>query len=79
MSFPSSLDWFPQEIPHYYLTIEVVLDDLLSVRSQLNKEGSSGSDPFKLSVTDFLIKASSKALLDVPAANSQWADTCIKQ
>ena len=63
-----------QEIPHYYLTIEVVLDDLLSVRSQLNKEGD-----FKLSVTDFLIKASSKALLDVPAANSQWADTCIRQ
>lgn len=63
-----------QEIPHYYLTIEVVLDDLLSVRSQLNKEAD-----FKLSVTDFLIKASSKALLDVPAANSQWADTCIRQ
>lgn len=65
-----------QAIPHYYLTVEVVLDELLAVRSQLNKEGTGH---FKLSVTDFLIKASSKALLDVPAANSQWAETSIKQ
>ena len=34
---------------------------------------------YKLSVTDFLIKACSKALLDVPEVNSQWADTTIRQ
>ena len=33
----------------------------------------------KLSVTDFLIKACSKALIDVPEVNSQWADTTIRQ
>jgi len=65
-----------QEVPHYYLTVDIAIDELMATRAKLNSENTG---KFKLSVTDFLIKACGKALVDVPAANSQWADTCIKQ
>lgn len=65
-----------QEVPHYYLTVDIAIDELMATRAKLNSENSG---KFKLSVTDFLIKACGKALVDVPAANSQWSDTCIKQ
>ncbi|XP_015762705.1 PREDICTED: uncharacterized protein LOC107341758 [Acropora digitifera] len=43
-----------QTIPHYYLSVDIRMDDLLEVRKQLN-EDSSGA--YKLSVNDFVLKA----------------------
>ncbi|XP_054989792.1 dihydrolipoyllysine-residue acetyltransferase component of pyruvate dehydrogenase complex, mitochondrial [Sorex araneus] len=65
-----------QTIPHYYLSIDVNMGEVLSVRKELNKalEGKS-----KLSVNDFIIKASALACLKVPEANSSWLDTVIRQ
>jgi len=60
-----------QQVPHFYLTIDVNADRLLDLRAQLN-EAAEGA--FKLSVNDFIIKAVSRALVDVPAANSTWTD-----
>lgn len=37
------------------------------------------SDNIKLSVNDFIIKASALACLKVPEANSSWMDTVIRQ
>jgi pyruvate dehydrogenase E2 component (dihydrolipoamide acetyltransferase) len=56
-----------QTIPHYYLTIDIQLDALLKLRSELNK----GLEPrgIKLSVNDLLIKALATALMEVPTAN----------
>ena len=61
-----------QHVPHFYLTIDAAMDRLMDLRAQLN-EAANGS--FKLSVNDFIIKAVSKALVDVPAANASWTDT----
>ncbi|MGH1481291.1 MAG: pyruvate dehydrogenase complex dihydrolipoamide acetyltransferase [Geminicoccales bacterium] len=55
-----------QTVPHFYLTIDCGLDALLALRKQLN--GRDGAD-YKLSVNDFVIKASALALKKVPMAN----------
>ena len=58
-----------QTIPHFYLTIDVALDELLAMRKQLN--GREGAD-YKLSVNDFIIKASAVAIRRKPAVNAMW-------
>jgi pyruvate dehydrogenase E2 component (dihydrolipoamide acetyltransferase) len=55
-----------QTIPHYYLTVDIQLDALLKLRSELNK-GLESRD-IKLSVNDLLIKALAMALIEVPTA-----------
>ncbi len=59
-----------QTIPHFYLTMDCELDALLALRKQLN--GREGAD-YKLSVNDFVIKASALALKKVPLANVSFA------
>jgi pyruvate dehydrogenase E2 component (dihydrolipoamide acetyltransferase) len=59
-----------QTIPHYYLSIEVTVDALLALRAQINK--SQEKSGVKLSLNDFVIKASALALKKVPGVNSQW-------
>ncbi|WP_427966915.1 pyruvate dehydrogenase complex dihydrolipoamide acetyltransferase [Altererythrobacter sp.] len=56
-----------QTIPHIYLTVDVRLDALLKLRSQLN--ASLEPDGVKLSVNDLLIKALARALNRVPKCN----------
>ena len=60
-----------QTIPHYYLTVDIQLDALLKLRSELNK--SLESRGIKLSVNDLLIKALAMALIEVPEANVSFA------
>lgn len=59
-----------QTIPHFYLSIECHLDKLLEARAEMN----SMSDSYKLSVNDFIIKASALAMKDVPMVNASWSD-----
>ncbi len=61
-----------QQVPHFYLSVDVEMDRLMDLRAQLN-EAADGA--FKLSVNDFVIKAVAKALVDVPAANASWTDS----
>jgi pyruvate dehydrogenase E2 component (dihydrolipoamide acetyltransferase) len=56
-----------QTVPHYYLTIDIQLDALLKLRSELNKGLEARG--IKLSVNDLLIKALAMALIEVPTAN----------
>ncbi|KAK6029572.1 pyruvate dehydrogenase complex dihydrolipoamide acetyltransferase [Ostertagia ostertagi] len=68
-------------IPHYYLTAEINIDSLLKVREKLNTllaQGTSGGKT-KISVNDFIVKASALACLRVPEANSFWMDSFIRQ
>jgi pyruvate dehydrogenase E2 component (dihydrolipoamide acetyltransferase) len=64
------------QIPHFYLDIEVDAEPLLTLRQQLNtgleKEG------VKLSVNDFILKASAEALRRVPTVNGSWENTQIR-
>ncbi|KAG0244061.1 pyruvate dehydrogenase complex dihydrolipoamide acetyltransferase component (E2) [Actinomortierella wolfii] len=65
-----------QNIPHYYVTVECEMDKVLKLREVLNKQSE---DKYKLSVNDFIVKASALALKDVPEANSSWMGETIRQ
>jgi pyruvate dehydrogenase E2 component (dihydrolipoamide acetyltransferase) len=60
-----------QQIPHIYLTVDIQLDALLKLRSELNA-GLAPRD-VKLSVNDLMIKALAQALLAVPECNVSFA------
>jgi pyruvate dehydrogenase E2 component (dihydrolipoamide acetyltransferase) len=60
-----------QTIPHIYLTVDIRLDALLKLRSELNS-GLEGRG-IKLSVNDLLIKALAAALIEVPECNVSFA------
>jgi len=60
-----------QTIPHFYLRRDVRLDALITFREQLNKQLEPRG--VKLSINDFIIKASAIALQMVPNANAVWA------
>ena len=60
-----------QQIPHIYLTVDIRLDALLRLRSEIN--AALEADGIKVSVNDMLIKALAKALLRVPSCNVQFA------
>jgi pyruvate dehydrogenase E2 component (dihydrolipoamide acetyltransferase) len=64
-----------QTIPHYYLSIDCRIDNLLHARERMNAAApSEGPRAYKLSVNDFIIKAMALALQEVPAANATWTD-----
>jgi len=60
-----------QQVPHIYLTVDVRLDALLKLRTELN--ASLADRGVKLSVNDMLIKALALSLLRVPECNVQFA------
>jgi len=66
-----------QSIPHYYLTVNLKVDELLELRERVNKMLAQSN--VKLSVNDFIVKAAALACKKVPQVNSIWQDTCIRQ
>jgi pyruvate dehydrogenase E2 component (dihydrolipoamide acetyltransferase) len=64
-----------QTVPHFYLTIDCEIDQLLQIRAELNAK----SDAHRISVNDFVIRATALALRRVPAANASWSDDAILQ
>jgi pyruvate dehydrogenase E2 component (dihydrolipoamide acetyltransferase) len=64
-------------IPHFYLTIDCRIDQLLESRARLNAAAPKGEGAYKLSVNDFVVKACALALLKVPEVNASWTDTAI--
>lgn len=71
-------------IPHYYLTIEVELDEILKLREKLNEmiapKSKDGKDKRRgLTVNDFVVKAAALACKKRPETNSIWMDKFIRQ
>ncbi|PAV70411.1 hypothetical protein WR25_06446 [Diploscapter pachys] len=68
-------------IPHYYLTSEIEINGLLEIREQLNKLLAQGpkDQVTKISINDFIIKASALACLRVAETNSFWMESFIRQ
>ncbi len=65
------------QIPHFYLEIEADAAPLATLRAQIN--GALEGRGVKLSVNDFILKACVEALRRVPAVNSSWEGTLIRQ
>eukprot|EP00547_Thalassionema_nitzschioides_P009292 CAMPEP_0194228860 /NCGR_PEP_ID=MMETSP0156-20130528/43588_1 /TAXON_ID=33649 /ORGANISM="Thalassionema nitzschioides, Strain L26-B" /LENGTH=436 /DNA_ID=CAMNT_0038961383 /DNA_START=333 /DNA_END=1643 /DNA_ORIENTATION=- len=55
------------QIPHYYTSMEIELDNLLSLRKSLVK-----NHDVKVSVNDLIIRSSALALRDVPEVNASF-------
>ncbi|KAL0579113.1 hypothetical protein V5O48_002896 [Marasmius crinis-equi] len=67
-----------QELPHYYVTVDINMDKILKLREVFNKTLTEKNPSAKLSVNDFIVKAVSCALADVPEANSAWLGDVIR-
>jgi pyruvate dehydrogenase E2 component (dihydrolipoamide acetyltransferase) len=63
-----------QTIPHFYLQTECRVDALMRLRTQWNERRPGA----KISVTDLLVFASSRALRQVPLANSAWVESAVR-
>ena len=55
--------------PHFYMTTECVVDELLDLRRRINETA-----PVKISVNDFVVMTTAAAFADVPEANVTWSD-----
>lgn len=62
-----------QNIPHFYLTLQVNMDQALDLRSQLNSMSET-----RLSVNDLIIKASALALAQYPKLHGMWMGDYIR-
>ena len=61
-----------QTVPHFYLSVDCTIDELVKIRKELN-----GKSETRISVNDFVIRAAALALRQVPAANASWSDDAI--
>lgn len=73
-----------RNVPHYYLTSEIQMDRMNSLRMSLNKATLDSAHggvqaPTKLTVNDFVIKGVALACVDVPAVNAEWHGDFIRQ
>jgi pyruvate dehydrogenase E2 component (dihydrolipoamide acetyltransferase) len=69
-----------QTIPHYYVSVDVTIEQLLELRERLNLQApkdKDGKPAWKVSVNDFIIKAMAMALVKVPDANVSWTESAM--
>ena len=59
------------QVPHFPLSMDLRLDNLLSARKNIN---AAAREDIKISVNDMLIKASALALIDEPDCNASYSD-----
>ena len=63
-----------QMVPHFYVTVEIDMEQAISFREQLNI-----STPSKISYTDILVKAVARTLMNHPAINASYAGASVRQ
>jgi pyruvate dehydrogenase E2 component (dihydrolipoamide acetyltransferase) len=66
-----------RNIPHFYLTLDCNVTELLAFREKTNQELSSVNK--KISINDLVVRASALALQDLPGLNSSWQEGQIIQ
>ena len=66
-------------VPHFYLTIDVTVDELLAMRTRINHGQAMQETGTKVSVNDFVIRAVALALRKVPSVNASFAETAIRE
>jgi pyruvate dehydrogenase E2 component (dihydrolipoamide acetyltransferase) len=64
-----------RNVPHYYLTVDVSMDDLLKTRASLNQ--ALGEDE-ALGVYELILKATAKSMKVVPSANASGMESAVR-
>ena len=62
-----------QQIPHFYLRVRCAMDGVMEARAKLNRELATAGRETRISINDFVLRATALALRDVPAANVSFA------
>ena len=65
-----------QDAPHFYLSVDCLVDAVLALRA--SQQERAVSEGVRLSLNDFVIKAAALALGDVPALNASFSETSIR-
>lgn len=73
----NSLTQSKQTVPHFYLTLDLQMDALLALREKMNARLAANQK--KLSVNDFVMRATALALAEVPDANVHYTEQGIKR
>ena len=63
-----------QQVPHFYVTVEVDVEKILALRQMFEEEESG-----KVSINDFVVKACALALREMPVVNSAFQGTTLLQ
>lgn len=58
-----------QQVPHFYVTVEVDVERIVQLRAMFEEEGSG-----KVSINDFVVKACALALAEMPEVNASYQD-----
>ena len=64
-----------RNVPHYYLTVDISMDALLSLRKELS---AAVGEETKLGVYELVIKAAAKSMKAVPSANASWMESVVR-
>jgi pyruvate dehydrogenase E2 component (dihydrolipoamide acetyltransferase) len=64
-----------QNVPHFYLTVEIEMDNVLSTRKQIN---TVLTEETKVSVNDFIVKASAMSLVQHQWVNASFYDKSVR-
>lgn len=60
--------------PHFYLDMEIDAEPLVQLRENFNSDLKASGEEIKLSLNDFIIRASALSLRKVPEVNSSWRE-----
>jgi pyruvate dehydrogenase E2 component (dihydrolipoamide acetyltransferase) len=66
------------QIPHFYLSVELAVEAVLKLRSEANEALARGGQQ-KLSINDFILKATAECLQIVPQVNSSYTTEGIRR
>ncbi|QKX01544.1 pyruvate dehydrogenase complex dihydrolipoamide acetyltransferase [Wolbachia endosymbiont of Cruorifilaria tuberocauda] len=62
-----------QNIPHFYLTVDCQVDNLISLKNEINSVDKNN----KVTINDLIIKAAAFSIKKFPNINSSWIDSKI--
>lgn len=64
-----------KNVPHYYLTVDITMDELLGLRKTLSIASGDGGN---LGVYELIIKAAAASMKAVPSANAAWMESVVR-
>jgi pyruvate dehydrogenase E2 component (dihydrolipoamide acetyltransferase) len=64
-----------RNVPHYYLTVDIRMDEILKLRKALS---AAVGDEAKLGVYELVIKAAAKSMKSCPSANASWMESVVR-
>lgn len=65
-----------RNVPHYYLTVDVTMDELLRLKETLGEMTSADDD--QIGVYEMIIKATAASMKTVPSANAAWMESVVR-